>query len=117
MLTAIWRKRRSPSRREPKTGAMQRQHAWKRLLQRFGIAVPLDDLDQIVTDIQAGKCRLLQRQSRRVSIFAVTVEGHAIAAAYDRERHAIITFLPLQWVNGVPHVVEGELSHVPGHSR
>lgn len=117
MLTAIWRKKRSPSRREAKTGAMQRQHAWKRLLQRFGIAVPLDDLDQMVIDIQNGKYRLLERQSRRVSIFAVTVEGHDVAAAYDRERHAIITFLPLQWVNGVPKIVTGELSHVPGHSR
>jgi hypothetical protein len=109
MLTAIWRKRRSPSRREPKTGAMQRQHAWKRLLQRFGIAVHLTQLDQMVEDIQAGKYRLLQRQSRRVSVFAVTVEGHDIAAVYDRERHAVITFLPLQWVNGEPQIDESEL--------
>ena len=107
MLTAIWRKKRSPSRREAKTGAMQRQHAWKRLLQRFGLAVHLTELDQMVEDIQAGKFRLLQRQSRRVSVFAVTVEGHDIAAVYDRERHAVITFLPLKWVDGQPKI-EGD---------
>lgn len=116
MLTAIWRKKRSPSRREAKTAAMQRQHAWKRLLQRFGIAVHLDVLDKLVEDIQVGKYRLIERQSRRVSVFAVTVEERDMAAIYDRERKAIITFIPLHWVDGQPRIDQNvrELLHAEG---
>ena len=104
MLKDIWRKPRNASRRDPKTKAMQLQHAWKRLLGRFGIALHLTEIEQIVTNIQHNQYPLLTKQSRRVSVFQVTIEGRELAAVYDRDRHAIMTFLPLEWIDGVPKV-------------
>lgn len=113
-LKAVWKKHRSPSRRDAKTAAIQHQHAWRRLLKRFGICLHITEIEQLVTEIQARQWPLIQQQSRRVSIYQVTVEGQQMAAAYDKDRHAIMTFLPLDWILGkqLPPDVMDELKDV-----
>lgn len=45
---------------------------------------------------QDDGCVFLEKQSNRVSMFAVKVEGEWVPVIYDKARHSIATFLPLE---------------------
>ena len=91
----------------------QRHHAKARGAERYGLVLTNDDLKGIVQDIQRGKATLVEKQSRRVTIFDVTVwrpamepygalcreiEGVQVPVVarvvYDKERGQIASFLP-----------------------
>lgn len=68
----------------------EKLHAARRALQRFGITVNLHDL---VRKIQNQEAHFVSRQSLRVSLWRIEIEGKEVVMAYDRKRKMIITFL------------------------
>lgn len=45
--------------------------------------------------IQEGKAKLVRKESNRVGVFEVTLEGALVQVVYDKERKTIVTVLPL----------------------
>lgn len=73
----------------------QVQHAQKRAAQRYGVTVGSKTYKQLCSRIQKNKdCVFLQRQSNRVSMFAVKMNEEWVPVIYDKTRHTIVTFLP-----------------------
>lgn len=72
----------------------QRVHAKRRAEQRYGISMNRDSLRQLIVQIQAGKARVLERQSLRVSVLELCIDGNPIPLVYDHKRKTIVTFLP-----------------------
>jgi hypothetical protein len=77
----------------------QESHARRRFYDRYGIQLT-DALHQdLVRKIQDGRAVFVEKQSNRVSVFDLNVEGQEIEAlavrvVYDRERHIIVSALP-----------------------
>lgn len=79
-------------------GSSEYLHAQNRAKMRFGIELGPLLYAKMVLDIKEGRAKLLKRQSNRVSVFEVTVEGHCMVTVYDRKRKAIVTVLTVeQW--------------------
>ena len=57
-----------------------------------------DDLDRIVDVIQSGGAELIARQSNRVTLWRLELEGHKVVVAYDRIRKQPATFIPGDWI-------------------
>lgn len=72
----------------------QRAHAKRRAEQRYGIRMNRDVLRQLIAQIQAGKARVLERQSLRVSVLELCIDGNPVPLVYDYKRKTIVTFLP-----------------------
>jgi len=71
----------------------QKRHAKERLFDRFGIHAGNNDLLAAVQAIQHGKSRLVERQSNRVVLHEVRVNGMTVIAVYDTIRKSIASFL------------------------
>ena len=74
----------------------QREHAKKRALERYGLDLNRHAYREAVLAIQKGTAKLLKRQSRRVTIWAVKVQGRMCKVVYDSQRKTIVTFLPFR---------------------
>lgn len=92
-------KRRRGHGRGPKTKKVLRSHAKRRAAERYGIFLGKEEQGRIVKDIQEGKATLLEKQSLRVSVWEVKVEGKIIPVCFDKKRQAIITCLPQEYMN------------------
>ena len=79
----------------PKKAKSQRKHAIKRALQRYDLDINQEKLVELVQSIQNGKAKFLEKQSLRVSIFEVEVNGKKTRVVYDKIRKTIVSFLPL----------------------
>ncbi len=89
-------------RRTKKTQKVLVKHAGLRAAQRYGICFGEAENQNAVRQIQQGKAVLIERQSLRVSVWKVTIEGVEIPVCYDNRRKSIITCLPpecLNWEN------------------
>lgn len=73
----------------------QRRHARARALERYGVEVGPDTLRRIIADIQGGRSVVVQKQSLRVTVHDVEVDGTRMRVVYDRQRKELATFLPL----------------------
>jgi hypothetical protein len=94
-------KTRGKKRKRPPKGKARAQfhHAKRRLAERFDLHLSYDQLQAIVLLIRSGQTRLVERQSHRVAIHAVQVEGRTLHVVYDRARKQIVTAL---YPNGLP---------------
>ncbi len=74
----------------------QYQHSQKRGRQRYGVTIGPKGYEELCNRIQQQDkdCVFLERQSNRVSMFAVRFEGEWMPVIYDKIRHSIATFLP-----------------------
>lgn len=72
----------------------QRVHARRRMRQRFGIELGEVRRRSIVQAIQSGRARFVRRQSCRVTLWRVEVDGVEVAIVYDSKRKEIVTILP-----------------------
>jgi len=72
----------------------QRVHAVRRAAERYGLSMNHRKLRILVDDIQKGRGEFVRRQSHRVSIWRIDVEGHSVRVVYDKLRKTIVTFLP-----------------------
>ncbi len=77
----------------------QRQHTQRRASQRYGFTIGpkiYDELCHKIKNDSKDECVFLEKQSNRVSMWAVKVEGQWVPVIYDKERHSIATFLPIE---------------------
>lgn len=72
-----------------------RSHAKRRAFERYGMSLNRKDIDEMVHQIQSGKAIFIEKQSIRVSKFAVVVRDTKMVAIYDKVRKTIVTVLPV----------------------
>lgn len=75
------------------------KHAKKRAEERFGVKLNRDDLYNVSSAIRGQKAKFKQAISNRVTAWVITIPktNEEAIALYDRKRHAVITFLPLDY--------------------
>jgi hypothetical protein len=74
----------------------QLHHAQNRGWERYGLPLDAAGLDKVVRQIQSGQATFVGRESLRVSIFDVAMEGGTVCrVVYDRHRKSVVTFLPV----------------------
>lgn len=71
-----------------------RRHARERGRERYGIEMGPAVEDEIVRKIAGGKSICVERQSLRVSVHDVPLEGLTVRVVYDKQRRQVVTFLP-----------------------
>jgi len=73
----------------------QKGHAKRRARERYGLNLRQHEYDELVRRIKNNiDCRFLQRQSNRVSLFAIKMDGNWLPVVYDKQRHTVVTILP-----------------------
>jgi len=75
-------------------------HAIRRAAERYGLRIGKRTLQRLVADIQQGRGTFIRRQSNRVSLWQLNVEGRPVRVVYDRLRKTIVTFLPPESAGG-----------------
>lgn len=80
---------------------LQREHAKKRAMERYGLTLNREQYGELVKKIQRGNARLMQKQSLRVSVWEIEIRGFKVLVVYDKKRHNIVTFLPPEAYNNV----------------
>lgn len=73
----------------------QRLHAKRRALQRYGLVLNNKEQDEIIGLIQQGRAKFINRDSLRVTIFAVQYQGKLLKVVYDGERKTLASVLPM----------------------
>lgn len=76
----------------------QNIHARRRFYQRFGIKLTKELKVHIVKMIQRGFATLVEKQTNRVSLFDVCIEGKTVRVVYDKQRKNIVSAL---WPEGI----------------
>jgi hypothetical protein len=71
-----------------------KRHFKRRMRERHGLWVNNGDLKKIVGAIQGGNCKLIQKQSNRVSVYEIEYEGKELSIVYDHMRSVPVTVLP-----------------------
>lgn len=69
-------------------------HAIKRARERYDLDLTQENLAELVYLIQSELGFFVERQSKRVSVWKIPYMDRILKVAYDKERKAIITFLP-----------------------
>lgn len=72
----------------------QSVHARRRLAQRYGRYMSRSRYEGLVRRVLAGDCVFLERQTHRTSLAAVREGGEWLPLVWDRQRRAVVTFLP-----------------------
>ena len=73
----------------------ERQHARRRASERYGIDFNSHSNKALITQIQNGTATFVQKQSHRISVWDVWIQGVTARVVYDKDRKQIVTFLPL----------------------
>jgi len=73
----------------------QRIHARRRAAERYGITLDSELRNALIAEIQRGVTTIMFRQSLRVSIHRVDLDGRVYRVVYDKRRKELVTFLPL----------------------
>ena len=86
----------------------QNVHARRRFMQRFGIPLTKERKAEILAKIQMGHAHFVEKQSNRISIFDVFLEGSGtkVRIVYDKNRHNIVSVL-------YPEGIDGEGKRLP----
>lgn len=77
----------------------QKAHAKRRAFERLGIDLSKEEYRGIVAQIRNGRAKFLERQSLRVSLWAVDVVGAQAVAVYDKQRKTVATLLTFEMFN------------------
>jgi len=72
----------------------QRIHAKNRASRRYGLKLNRFDRKAIVSQIRNGDCKLVEKQSNRVSIYNLTYNEIPVQVVFDHQRGEIVSFLP-----------------------
>ncbi len=72
----------------------QIKHCKRRALERYGVMLSRRQIADLVSQIQTGKAKFIERQSHRVSKFLVHLGERDISCIYDNKRKTLVTFLP-----------------------
>lgn len=72
----------------------QTQHFRQRLFERYKMVINESQIKTIVSLIQKGKGKLLEKQSNRVKKYSVPFEDKNIVVIYDSIRKTLVTVLP-----------------------
>lgn len=78
----------------PKTLRDIRNHALKRIKERYNIVLSINDYDRLNNKIRRGEYIKSYRQSHTRTRFQIEYNGVVIICVYDKLRHGIVTFLP-----------------------
>ena len=73
-------------------------HVRRKFWERFGIKFTRETERGIKKAISTNKARFIERQSNRISVFEVEIEGTAAKVIYDKVRHCVVTAWPLNSV-------------------
>lgn len=75
----------------------QRYHTVKRASERFGLYLSDSNVTDIVKFIQSNKATFLERQSNRVTVWLMALEGINIVVVYDSQRKELAILYPYSW--------------------
>lgn len=80
-------------------------HAQRRCRERYGLTLGTKAYDDLCGKLQDGgaDCVFLEKQSNRISLFAVWYEDEWVPVVYDKIRHTIATFLPKEALDQYKH--------------
>lgn len=71
----------------------QQKHVQKRSAQRFGTSLSSEKQEKLIRKIQWGEGRIVKRQSLRVTIHDVELDGTIYRCVYDKLRKSLATVL------------------------
>lgn len=71
----------------------QIRHCSRRFCERFGIYLDNNTQHKIIQQIQKGKAKFVERQSLRITVFEIEIEGELVKIVYDKIRKTIVTAL------------------------
>lgn len=74
----------------------QRAHFKRRLEERLGITINRFQRKEIIANIKANRYKFLKRQSSRVTIWEIVLNGQAFVAVYDSIREELVTVLTME---------------------
>lgn len=66
-------------------------HLKERARERLGIELNRDARRALVADIQQGRAAFLRRQSNRVTLWSLTINGVGCVGVYDKQRKTLVT--------------------------
>lgn len=92
------KKRRRRGRKREDKAKTEVRHFLKRCTERYSLWLTDEDVADVVAAIQAGQGEHLERQSRRVSVWLVTIKDKQVPVVYDSDRKAPTTALPWEYV-------------------
>src|SRR5262245_10553695 len=101
----------------------QRRHALRRASERYGLTLSPGQYDELCHRIRHGQdgAVFLDRQSNRVSMWAVRHGLRWLPVIYDSRRHQIVTFLPvntlISHLGKVPIGQQGQETAAGGQAR
>ncbi len=81
-------------------------HAQRRALERYDLEYTNELKEGIIAKIMNGNAAFVDRQSNRVSIFDVEVQGKSVRVVYDKQRKNIASFIPKEQ-KGAPPMLLG----------
>lgn len=85
----------------------QTRHFRSRLIQRYGIYATEEDISRSVASIGSGAAEFYYKDSSRVSIYFIMIQGHRVLAAFDRTRKTFCTALPMPSDSEIKRVMGG----------
>jgi hypothetical protein len=75
----------------------ERMHFKKRMRQRFGIELTTSQCKDIADFIKRGKAKFIRRESLRVVIHEMEIQGKLVHVVYDKERQTPVSALLPEW--------------------
>lgn len=87
------KRRRRPTR--PPKGPCQAEHFKRRTLVRLGFGVSDAWQEKIRSAIHADRTTFVEKQSIRVTLHGVKLDGQPVIVVYDTQRRTLVTVIPL----------------------
>jgi hypothetical protein len=82
----------------PKTSKVLRNHVRRRALERFGLQITTEDIEELNKSIQQNRARFVDRQSNNVTRWVVPLKDISVGVAYDKQRKCIRTVMPVEYL-------------------
>jgi len=83
-----------------------KRHAKTRASERFGINFNQQVHDEVIEMIKNGKAKFIEKQSNRITLFDVLIDGKECRVVYDKERKLIVTFLYKDYKNSLSYILD-----------
>jgi hypothetical protein len=83
----------SDAKARARSGRKARDHSHQRFGLRFDIELTPAIRREIVEMIQTGRSTCVEKQSNRIALHRVEIEGKSVVVVYDKLRAAIVTAL------------------------
>lgn len=85
-------RKKTPLAQRDKTYA-QREHFKRRIAERCGITVNRHTYRDIIEAIQDNRATFVEKQSNRISVWLLEVQGVQVKVVYDKQRKTLVTAL------------------------